>query len=72
LPRFWLLKARLEGDTPARGALPVPLKATVCGLPLALSATLNWAVRLPAAEGEKVTVMLQVMKAATVVPQVLV
>lgn len=40
------------------GAVPVPDKATVCGLPLELSPMLSVAARLPVAAGAKFTVMM--------------
>jgi hypothetical protein len=51
---------------------PVPERPTVCGLPLALSATLNVAVAAPMAEGLKVTLIVQLTAAATELLQVLV
>ena len=53
-------------------AVPVPERVTVCGLPLALSATLSVAERVPLAEGVKVTLVVQLPPAATELPQVLV
>jgi hypothetical protein len=53
-------------------AAPVPLSVAVCGLPLALSATLIEAVRPPLAVGLNVTLMVHVPDAATLVPHVLV
>jgi hypothetical protein len=47
--------ATLVADNFTPACVPVPLKAAVCGLPLALSATLNVALRLPVAVGENVT-----------------
>lgn len=41
------------------GGLALPLKLTVCGLPLASSAIESVAVRDPEAEGEKVTLTAQ-------------
>jgi hypothetical protein len=52
--------------------MPVPVSATVCGLPAALSATLTFAVRVPEAVGVNVTLMEQDAPAATDPPQVLV
>src|SRR5205085_9850430 len=49
-----------------RAATPVPLKATVCGLPHALSLIERLALRLPVAAGVKVTLMVQVAPAARV------
>jgi hypothetical protein len=54
------------------GAVPVPVRPTVWGLPLALSEMLSEAVRLPLAEGLKVTLIVQLAPAATLEPQLLV
>lgn len=51
---------------------PVPVSFTLCGEPLALSATLRAAVRAPFAAGLKVTDMVHFCPAATLVPQVFV
>lgn len=51
---------------------PPPLSATVCGEPLALSVIASAPVRLPAAVGVKVTEMVQLALAVTLVPQVFV
>ena len=53
-------------------SVPVPVSDTVCGLPLALSATESEPVRVPVAVGLKVTLIVQLAPAATLVPQVLV
>jgi hypothetical protein len=50
---------------------PVPLKLTVCGLPLALSETDRVPLTVPPAVGVKITLIVQVPPAAKVVPQVL-
>ena len=70
LPTFWLPKLTVVGvrDT----AVAVPLRLTVCGLPAALSVIARLAVRVPSAVGRKVTLMMQVALAASVVPQVVV
>lgn len=39
--------------------VPVPFRETVCGLPAALSAMLNAAVRAPVAVGANVTLIVQ-------------
>ena len=52
--------------------MPVPERLTACGLPLALSVMLSEAVRLPEAEGVKVTLIVQLAPAATELPHVLV
>ena len=53
-------------------AIPVPLKLTVCGLPLALSVMVRDPVLVPLAVGVKVTSMVQLALVATELPQVLV
>ena len=50
---------------------PVPLRLTVCGLPGALSVTLSVPVRAPAEVGEKVALIVQLLPAAKVAPQLL-
>src|SRR5208283_2442533 len=72
VPRFWPLKVRLVGVTPANGALPVPVRLTVWGLLVPLSVMVNEAVRVPGAVGANVTLRVQVPPAATELPQVLV
>jgi hypothetical protein len=52
--------------------VPVPERLTVCGLPVASSATLREALRVPVAAGLKVTLIVQLAPAATLDPQVLV
>ncbi len=52
--------------------VPIPVSDTVCGLPLALSVTLNDAVRVPEAVGLKVTLKVQLAPAASEVPHVVV
>jgi hypothetical protein len=47
----------------------VPVKVAVCGLLLALSVTVRVAVRVPETAGEKVTLILQLVPAASEVPQ---
>ena len=54
------------------GATPVPAKLTVCGEPVALSATLTEAERAPTNAGVKVTETLQLAPAATLLPHVFV
>jgi hypothetical protein len=51
---------------------PVPLSATVCGLPAASSVILTAAVRLPVSEGLKVTLVVQLAPGASELPHVLV
>jgi len=71
-PTDWLPNVKLPGESLADGAVPVPERVTVCGLPLALSAMLTEAERPPLAEGVKVTLIVQPAPAATELPQVLV
>jgi hypothetical protein len=65
-------KVRLPTDRLAAGAAPVPLRLTVWGLPPALSAIASDALRVPAAVGVNVTLIAQLLSAATLLPQVLV
>ena len=58
--------------TAAGGIAPVPDNDTVCGEPVALSAILMEAFRVPDAVGLKVTEIVQLAAAATDVPQVFV
>jgi hypothetical protein len=50
----------------------VPVRATIWGEPMPLSEMLTVAVRIPAVVGLKVTRIVQLPPAATVVPQLLV
>jgi hypothetical protein len=50
-PTFTLPNATLVADSVNAGAMPVPVSATACGLPDALSATLTLALRAPAVVG---------------------
>src|SRR5437773_406151 len=59
---------KLPGATSA--AAPIPLSATFCGLPAALSLMLTAAVRVPLAVGLNVTLILQLAPAANELPQV--
>jgi len=72
----WLAKVILDADklTPGAGApAPVPLSVKDCGLPVALSVRVTAAVRVPAADGVNVTLMLQFPPfAATELPQLFV
>jgi len=68
----WAAKVRLVGETLAPGAVPVPDRETVWGLPDALSVMVRVPLREPVAVGVKVTLTVQVLLAARVVPQLLV
>jgi hypothetical protein len=52
--------------TAGAGTTPVPLSATLCGLPAALSLMLMALLRLPLADGVKVTLIVQLAPAANV------
>ena len=54
------------------GAVPLPVTATVCGLPVASSAIVIDALRVPADMGANVTLIVQLDPAARVDPQPLV
>ena len=70
VPATWLPKVRLPGArvTP----VPVPVRATVCGLPEALSVMKSEAVREPIALGLNVMLKVQLSPTARVAPQVVV
>lgn len=70
-PTLTFPKERVLGDNVTVAAMPVPLRDAVCGLPLALSAMLTVAVRVPVAVGLKVTLTWQLPPATTLL-QVLV
>jgi hypothetical protein len=59
-------------DTVLLDCEPVPVKVTVCSVEGALSLKVTYPVRVPVAEGEKVTCTVQFAPAASEVPQVLV
>ena len=61
----WLAKAKVVGERLASGAVPVPVKLTVCGVFVALSEKLNVAARLPPVVGVNVTLTVQVPFTAT-------
>ena len=60
------------GGTVKVKSSPVPVSATVCGLPTALSVMVTTPVLVPVAVGLKVTLRVQLAPAATFEPQVLV
>ncbi len=61
-----------EGVRLTTGAVPVPDRLAVCGLPLALSVTVRVAPRVPVTVAVKVTLMVQFELAANELPQLLV
>jgi hypothetical protein len=65
-------KERLVGLTAtALGAVPRPVRATVCGLPTSESLKFSVAVRVPMAVGPNTIFTVQLVPAASVEPQVL-
>ena len=74
VPTFWLANVNEVGERLAAAvdaATPEPVRLAVWGLPLALSVTVTLAVLVPDAVGLKVTLIAQVVPAATEPPQVL-
>jgi hypothetical protein len=71
VPTVCPLKVRLPGETPATGAVPVPVRPIVCmlpGIPLLLSVMVTEPVSVPVAVGVNVTSIVQVALEATVPP----
>jgi hypothetical protein len=54
-----LPKVKLVGDKVTAGPKPLPVRVTLCGLPAALSVTVNVPDLVPDAVGAKVTLMVQ-------------
>lgn len=69
VPCIWFPKLSVVADKLAAGAVPVPVRLTVCGLPAALSVTVRLALREPTAVGVKVTLIVQCAPAAKEGPQ---
>ncbi len=57
------------GETPALGTAPVPLSETLCGLPAASSLIVIEPLRAPVAVGRNVTLTVQLVPAASELPQ---
>jgi hypothetical protein len=76
VPRYTLYplipEVVLSDQDSITSCVPAPESAAACGLPLALSATVSEAVRLPVAAGVNNIAMVQVPPAATDAPQVLI
>jgi len=72
VPTCRLGKSRFDTDKAATGLRPSPLKATVCGLPGASSATVRVPLRFSGTVGVNVTLTVQETPAATESPQVFV
>ena len=65
VPKFRTLVEKLGA-----GAVPLPVKLTVCGLVGSPSVKISAAVRMPLAVGVNVTLTAQAAPAATLAPQV--
>ena len=65
----WFPNPTEVGDRLAAGAVPVPVRLAVRGLPVPLSVTVSVALRVPEAVGLKVTLMVQLAAAARLAPQ---
>ena len=74
VPTPWLVNVKPVGAnvTVPPVAVPVPVKLTAWGLPVALSTTVTRAARPPLADGVKVTAIVQLVPAVTELPHVLV
>ncbi len=72
VPISWALNARLAGDSEASGAMPLPVNGMLCGLFAALSVKVKVPERVPRVEGVNVTLIVQLARAASEVPQLLV
>jgi len=68
----WFPNTSGVGESPTEGAVPVPVRGAVCGLPEALSVTVTEALLGPRALGVNVTLMTHRPPAATLVPHVFV
>lgn len=68
----WFVKFRVEAEKPTSAAVPVPVKATVCGAPatpLLEMVTVSVPLLVPGAVGVKVTVIVQLPPTFTPPPQ---
>jgi hypothetical protein len=65
-------KVKEAGERLTTGAVPVPVRLTVCVAGLALSVMVTAPVLVPAAVGLKVTLRVQLAPTATLEPQMLV
>src|SRR5689334_9409263 len=70
VPICWLPKLKLLGESVTAAGMPMfvplPVRLTVCGLPMALVEILSEPVRFPVAVGAKVIVIVQEAPAASV------
>jgi hypothetical protein len=69
VPTAWEANVSEAAERLTPGTVPVPERATVRGLPVALSVIVTAPVRPPAAVGVNVTLMVQEAPAASEVPQ---
>src|SRR5207302_1207676 len=65
VPTRWLPKATLFAESVTAGAMPVPVRVIVCGLPGASSTMFSVALRIPVASGVKLTLIVQLAPGAT-------
>src|SRR5947209_2807696 len=65
VPTRWLPKATVFADNVTAGAMPVPVRVIVCGLPGASSTMFSVALRIPVASGVKLTLIVQLAPGAT-------
>lgn len=70
-PTATAVNVTAPGDTLALGATPVPVSATVCGLFVAESLKVRMALRVPAPDGVKATVTVQLAEGLRLAPHVL-
>jgi hypothetical protein len=68
----WLPNAKLVGERPIPGDVPVPLRETTCGFPAASSVTDSVPFAVPAACGVNVTLIVQEFFAVKLEPQLFV
>lgn len=70
---LWVLLpiVRAEGEADREKSVPVPVRATVCEPPIALSAMTREAALDPDVVGSKTTLMLQLDDGASDAPQLL-
>jgi hypothetical protein len=66
----WFPNETEVGDRKTAGAVPVPVRVTVCGLPPALSMTERVPPRLPIALGVNVMLIVQALLAANVAGEI--
>jgi len=72
LPSTCAAKVSVLGDAAMTGAIPVPVRETLCGLFEALSVMVSTPLREPLAVGVNVTLTVQLELPATLAPQLLV